>query len=79
MTARPTHDHLVTDRSLLSTKAYGTGQHLAARQSLDQWQTPSHDLPGIVVDELADVCGVVADVGCGNGKFVARVRDNGPT
>ncbi|MEU2248515.1 class I SAM-dependent methyltransferase [Streptomyces sp. NPDC019224] len=78
MTAQPTHDHLVTDRSLLATKAYGTGQHLAARQSLYRWQTPSHDLPGIVVDELADVRGVVADVGCGNGKFVARVRDERP-
>ncbi len=40
MTAQPTDDHLVTNRSLLSTKAYGTGQYLAARQSLYQWQTP---------------------------------------
>ncbi|MGC5410191.1 class I SAM-dependent methyltransferase, partial [Streptomyces sp. DT225] len=48
------------------------------RQSLYRWQTPSHDLPGIVVDELADVRGVVADVGCGNGKFVARVRNDRP-
>ncbi|NEC65694.1 class I SAM-dependent methyltransferase [Streptomyces sp. SID9727] len=78
MTSQPTHDRLVTDRSLLATKAYGTGQHLAARQSLYRWQTPSHDLPGIVVDELADVRGVVADVGCGNGKFVARVRNDRP-
>ncbi|MFG2567739.1 class I SAM-dependent methyltransferase [Streptomyces sp. NPDC048567] len=69
---------MVTDRSLLAGKAYGTGEHLAARQTLYQWQTPRHDLPGIVVDELADVRGVVADVGCGNGKFVARVRDDRP-
>lgn len=78
MTAQPTHDHLVTNRSLLSTKAYGTGRHLAARQSLYRWQTPRHDLPGIVVNELADVRGVVADVGCGNGKFVTRVREDRP-
>ena len=78
MTAQPRHDHSVTDRSLLSSKAYGTGQHLAARQSLYQWQTPSHDLPGIVVDELAAVGGAVADVGCGNGKFVARLREDRP-
>ncbi|MFE7625406.1 class I SAM-dependent methyltransferase [Streptomyces sp. NPDC057509] len=78
MTSQPTQDCLVTDRSLLSTKAYGTGQHLAARQSLYQWQTPRHDLPGIVVGELAEVRGVVADVGCGNGKFAARVRDDRP-
>ncbi|MFE3147159.1 class I SAM-dependent methyltransferase [Streptomyces sp. NPDC059218] len=78
MTVQPTHDHLVTDRGLLSTKAYGTGHHLAARQSLYQWQTPSHDLPGIVVNELTGMGGAVADVGCGNGKFVARVREDRP-
>ncbi|MYQ77481.1 MULTISPECIES: class I SAM-dependent methyltransferase [unclassified Streptomyces] len=78
MTSQPTPDRLVTNRGLLSTKAYATGQHLAARQSLYQWQTPRHDLPGIVVDELAKVRGAVADVGCGNGKFVARVRDDRP-
>ncbi|MEW1636009.1 class I SAM-dependent methyltransferase [Streptomyces sp. NPDC093801] len=78
MTAQPTHDHSVTDRSLLSTKAYGTGQHLAARQSLYQWQTPRHDLPGIVVNELAGTRGAVADAGCGNGTFVARVREDRP-
>lgn len=78
MTAQPAHDHLVTDRSLLSTKAYGTGRHLAARQSLYRWQTPSHDLPGIVVDELTGVRGAVADVGCGNGQFVARLREDCP-
>ncbi|MFJ3883583.1 class I SAM-dependent methyltransferase [Streptomyces sp. NPDC090077] len=78
MTAQPAHDHSVTDRSLLSTKAYGTGQHLSARQSLYRWQTPRHDLPGIVVDQLQNTHGAVADVGCGNGKFVARVRQERP-
>ncbi|MEU6757355.1 class I SAM-dependent methyltransferase [Streptomyces sp. NPDC046685] len=78
MTTQPTNDPSVTDRRLLSTQAYGTGQHLAARQSLYQWQTPRHDLPGIVVDELAGICGAVADVGCGNGKFVQRVRADRP-
>ncbi|MGY9066963.1 class I SAM-dependent methyltransferase [Streptomyces sp. CAS3] len=78
MTDQSTRDHLATDRNLLSTKAYGTGQHLAARQSLYRWQTPRHDLPGIVVNELAGIRGVVADVGCGNGTFVARVREARP-
>ncbi|WP_329561285.1 methyltransferase domain-containing protein [Streptomyces uncialis] len=79
MTTQPANDDaLVTDRGLLSTKAYGTGRHLAARQSLYQWQTPRHDLPGIVVRELAGVGGPVADVGCGNGRFTARVREERP-
>ncbi|MER5974170.1 class I SAM-dependent methyltransferase [Streptomyces sp. NPDC002055] len=75
MTAQYTRDASVTDRGLLSSKAYGSGQHLAARQSLYAWQTPRHDLPGMVVDELAGVGGRVADVGCGNGKFVQRLRE----
>lgn len=78
MTSQPTNDPSVTDRRLLSTQAYGTGQHLAARQSLYQWQTPRHDLPGIAVSELAGIRGAVADVGCGNGKFVQRVRTDRP-
>ncbi|GLF95788.1 class I SAM-dependent methyltransferase [Streptomyces yaizuensis] len=78
MTAQPTNDPSVTDRGLLSTKAYDTGRHLAARQSLYQWQTPRHDLPGVVVNELAGVRGPVADVGCGNGKFVRRIREDRP-
>ncbi|WP_330239175.1 class I SAM-dependent methyltransferase [Streptomyces sp. NBC_00525] len=78
MTDQPTRDRSVTDRCLLSTRAYGSGQYLAARQSLYRWQTPRHDLPGIVAGELAGVRGVVADVGCGNGKFVARVREDRP-
>ncbi|MET8980871.1 methyltransferase domain-containing protein [Streptomyces sp. NPDC004539] len=78
MTPHPTRDRSVTDRGLLSAKAYGTDRYLAARQSLYRWQTPRHDLPGIVVNELVGVRGAVADVGCGNGKFVARVREDRP-
>ncbi|MCX5405768.1 class I SAM-dependent methyltransferase [Streptomyces sp. NBC_00335] len=78
MTTQPTNDPSVTDRHLLSTQAYGSSQHLAARQSLYQWQTPRHDLPGIIVGELAGIRGAVADVGCGNGKFIQRVRADRP-
>ncbi|WP_338932393.1 class I SAM-dependent methyltransferase [Streptomyces netropsis] len=78
MSTQPTNEPSVTDRHLLSTQAYGTSRHLAARQSLYQWQTPQHDLPGLVVEELADVRGTVADVGCGNGKFVQWVRTQRP-
>ncbi|MCX5123707.1 class I SAM-dependent methyltransferase [Streptomyces sp. NBC_00347] len=78
MTTQPTNDPSVTDRHLLSTQAYGSSQHLAARQSLYQWQAPRHDLPGIIVGELAGIRGAVADVGCGNGKFIQRVRADRP-
>lgn len=78
MTDRPTEPHAaVTDRAILTGSAYSTGRHLAARQSIYQWQTPRYDLPGIVV-ELRSTRGSVVDVGCGNGKFIERLRQDRP-
>jgi SAM-dependent methyltransferase len=64
----------VTDRDRLAGSAYNGDRHLAARQSLYQWQSPRHDLPGIVAEHLDAVRGRVVDVGCGNGKFIKRLR-----
>ncbi|MCC3772832.1 class I SAM-dependent methyltransferase [Streptomyces sp. UNOC14_S4] len=72
------HDAAVTDRSLLAGSAYKSGRDLAARQSLYRWQSPRYDLPGLVVEQLRHVRGTVVDVGCGNGKFIRRLRDNRP-
>ncbi|MBO7937846.1 class I SAM-dependent methyltransferase [Streptomyces sp. S9] len=68
----------VTDRGRLAGSAYSSDRDLAARQSLYQWQTPRYDLPGIVADRLSGVRGRVVDVGCGNGKFVQRLREDRP-
>jgi SAM-dependent methyltransferase len=68
------HDAAVTDRRRLAGSAYRSDRDLAARQSLYQWQTPRHDLPGIVAGKLGGVRGRVVDVGCGNGRFVRRLR-----
>lgn len=68
----------VTDRHRMAGEAYGTGRHLAARQNLYAFQEPRHDLPGLVLAELVDVAGVVADVGCGNGTYVQRLRAERP-
>ncbi|MFE4669358.1 class I SAM-dependent methyltransferase [Streptomyces sp. NPDC056716] len=72
------HDAAVTDRDRLTNSAYRTDRDLAARQSLYQWQTPRHDLPGIVAEQLSGVHGRVVDVGCGNGKFLQRLRHDRP-
>ncbi|MEV2194374.1 class I SAM-dependent methyltransferase [Streptomyces phaeochromogenes] len=72
------HDRAVTDRSRLAKSAYSSDRDLAARQSLYQWQTPRYDLPGIVAEQLSGLRGRVVDVGCGNGKFVQRLRDDRP-
>lgn len=67
-----------TSRAVLSESAYKDERHLAARQSLYSWQHPRHDLPGIVLDHLPVEAGVVLDVGCGNGKYVSRIRAQRP-
>nr|WSY51864.1 class I SAM-dependent methyltransferase [Streptomyces sp. NBC_00886] len=72
------HDAAVTDRGRLAGSAYSSGRDLAARQSLYQWQAPRYDLPGIVAEKLSGVRGRVVDVGCGNGKFIQRLRDDRP-
>ncbi|MGW8557962.1 class I SAM-dependent methyltransferase [Streptomyces tubercidicus] len=72
------HDAAVTDRAILTGSAYDTGRDLSARQSLYQWQTPRYDLPGIVVEHLRGTRGTVVDVGCGNGKFIERLRRDRP-
>ncbi|MFF2063819.1 class I SAM-dependent methyltransferase [Streptomyces sp. NPDC058200] len=73
-----THDAAVTDRARLAGSAYNGDRDLAARQSLYQWQTPRYDLPGLVAEQLGDVRGRVVDIGCGNGKFIQRLRQDRP-
>ncbi|MFJ5221985.1 class I SAM-dependent methyltransferase [Streptomyces sp. NPDC088400] len=72
------HDAAVTDRGRLAGSAYSSDRDLAARQSLYQWQTPRHDLPGIVAGQLSGVRGRVVDTGCGNGRFIQRLREERP-
>ncbi|MFJ4191505.1 class I SAM-dependent methyltransferase [Kitasatospora sp. NPDC089509] len=71
-------DAAVADKAILANSAYADGRHLAARQSIYRWQQPQYDLPGIVVEELADTSGTVLDIGCGNGKFVSRLHKERP-
>ncbi|MFI8433212.1 class I SAM-dependent methyltransferase [Streptomyces sp. NPDC079020] len=72
------HDAAVTDRTRLAGSAYNGDRDLAARQSIYQWQTPRYDLPGLVAERLGDVRGRVVDIGCGNGKFIQRLRQDRP-
>ena len=72
------HAAAVTDRSRLAGSAYSSDRDLAVRQSFYRWQTPRYDLPGIVAEQLSGVRGRVVDVGCGNGKFIQRLREDRP-
>jgi methylase of polypeptide subunit release factors len=72
--ARPT----LTDRSYLTSTQYRTDANLAARQSIYAYQQPRLDLAGTVLD-LAGLTGAetVADVGCGNGVYLAALARRG--
>jgi SAM-dependent methyltransferase len=68
----------LTDRSYLAGTQYRTDANLAARQSIYAYQQPRLDLAGTVLD-LAGLTGAetVADVGCGNGLYLAALARRG--
>ena len=62
------------DRAFLREVQYRTGGNLAARQSIYAYQEPKIDLPAVVLDAAGVRSGgVVADVGCGNGAYLAEL------
>jgi SAM-dependent methyltransferase len=72
---------LWSDRSFLRDVQYQTDANLAARQSIYAYQQPPVDLVGQVLDVALpaglDAAGVVADVGCGNGVYLAELVRRG--
>jgi ubiquinone/menaquinone biosynthesis C-methylase UbiE len=57
---------------------YRTDANLAARQSIYAYQQPRFDLPARVIDLAAPAPGAtVADVGCGNGAYLAELARRG--
>jgi SAM-dependent methyltransferase len=74
----PDYDQMWTDRSVLQDVQYRTDANLAARQSIYAYQRPALDLPAVVLD-LAAPHGpeTVADVGCGNGIYLAELARRG--
>ncbi|QBI55771.1 class I SAM-dependent methyltransferase [Streptomonospora litoralis] len=69
---------VATDRRQLSEGAYKDQTNLVARQRLYDHQEPQFDLPGIVLDMLSGMRGPVLDLGCGNGRYLSRLRDERP-
>lgn len=67
-----------TDQPYLRGVQYATDRNLAARQSIYAFQEPRIDLPATVLHAL-DLAGdeAVADVGCGNGLYLAELGRRG--
>jgi SAM-dependent methyltransferase len=65
---------LLTDRAYLTEIQYRTDANLAARQSVYAYQQPKINLVPAVLD-LAGLTGTetVADIGCGNGIYLAEL------
>ena len=66
------------DRALLRRVQYRTDENLSARQAIYAYQEPRIDLPAVVLDIVlgsggAPPGGLVADVGCGNGAYLAEL------
>jgi ubiquinone/menaquinone biosynthesis C-methylase UbiE len=70
---------LWSDRSFLRDVQYHTDANLAARQSIYAYQQPPADLTSQMLDVAlpAFLDGVVADIGCGNGLYLAELARRG--
>lgn len=66
------------DRDVLTGSQYRTDANLEARRSIYAFGRPRVDLPGVVLD-LARLNGAetVADIGCGNGAYLAELSRRG--
>lgn len=67
-----------TDPELLTTQAYRDSRPLTARQNLYSHQKPRYDLPGMVLEHTQKQAGTWVDVGCGNGRYLDRIRAQRP-
>ncbi len=69
---------LLTDRSYLTGIQYRTDANLVARQSVYAYQQPRIDLVSTVLDH-AGLTGreAIADIGCGNGIYLAKLTRRG--
>ena len=74
----PTDPAGLTDRANLTGVQYRTDANLAARQAIYAYQQPRIHLPSAVLD-LAGMTGTetIADIGCGNGIYLAELVRRG--
>ena len=69
---------LWADQAFLRDVQYRTDANLAARQSIYAYQHPRIDLAARVLDLVnLPPSGVVADIGCGNGRYLAELSRRG--
>jgi SAM-dependent methyltransferase len=66
------------DERFRSGENYTNIENLKARQSYYDYKTPNHDLQGIVSQHIGAGASLILDVGCGNGNYVRRLREDFP-
>lgn len=76
--AGPGGNGAFVDSAALRGSAYADHGPLAARIGIYAWQRDRLDLPGLAVEALTDVTGVVLDAGCGTGTNTVRLRRDRP-
>ena len=63
---------------MTASKGYERPEPLASRLAIYAWQRDRVDLHGLAAAALADVSGVVLDVGCGPGSYARRIVQERP-
>ncbi|GAB4000880.1 hypothetical protein GCM10029992_34400 [Glycomyces albus] len=57
---------------------YRTADNLRIRQGLYEYKRPRHDMPAIVSAQIGGSPARILDVGCGNGRYLRRLRADHP-
>lgn len=68
----------MTAERFQSGQNYVESSNLAARQGLHDYKRPDYDMPGLVSARVSGSPKRILDVGCGNGWYLRRLREDFP-
>lgn len=68
----------VSSEKFQSGQNYRSADNLRTRQGLYEYKRPRHDMPAIVSAQIGGPPARILDVGCGNGRYLRRLRADHP-